>query len=101
MLRQVIVIPKERLFVNLRNAIHRTESLDDAILLVESWAGLGNDFAVIPMSNSSSGKPHHITSMSKDIGTFRPSCTTESKRADVVQNPKVSPGPNARAFLPL
>ena len=39
MLRQVLVVPEERLFVNPRNVAFRTESLDDSILLVEFCAG--------------------------------------------------------------
>jgi hypothetical protein len=55
-LHQVLVVPVERPFVNLRNATHRTESLDDSIRSVEFWTGFGNESDAIPMGNSSSEK---------------------------------------------
>ncbi len=69
MLYQVLVVSGVRLLVNPRNVIHGTESLDDSILLVASWAGFGNDFQTVPRSISNSR--HCLTSMKNNTGTFR------------------------------
>lgn len=71
MLHKVLVVPGERLFVNSRNVTHRTKGLGDSILSREFRAGFGNDFDAIPMGISNSGKLHRLTSMRKDVETFR------------------------------
>ena len=57
-----------------------------------SERGFGNDFQTIPMSVSSSGKKHRITSMSKGIETVRADserlATQATKKADVAEHPK-------------
>ena len=64
MLRQVLVVPKEWLFVNPRNVILRTEGLVDSMFLAEFRAGVGNGLGAIPTGIGNGGKLHRLTSMS-------------------------------------
>jgi hypothetical protein len=57
-------------------------------------AGFGNDLQTVPMGIGNRGKQkHRVTSMSKDIETFRErtpnTFATDNKKADVTEHPKV------------
>jgi len=61
--------------------------------LVEFWAGLGNEFQTITMSIAISGKQKHpLTSMSRNIKTFRAWIPNvlhhENKKTDEVEHPE-------------
>ena len=66
--------------MNFRNVAHRTESLADSILLVEFWAGLGNDLDTIPMDIGNNGEPHRLTSMTKAFPSIPKSCNAKTKK---------------------